>query len=285
MSRRVAGEFGPSSPRGCAEVASLTTICRRSRVCASNSGVSLNSVRAPRGYAPVSPRNCHCSSLSRPLAALVSRDSPPHHRRRRSSSLVLSAALRRTCAAHIRLLLCPHGYCFFHVPVCLYAGGSSHQGAPTHSPSPRGDPQSRIDSRPCVRSSLRTRACGSTRADSSTANGLQGATTARSRSPVSSPPFFFFIIILIIITDRFGILHLVDLGPGADPGTGKVLGTLPEMTVQDTKEAINHAHQALKSWRKTSEYERSALLTKIFQCVGTLPLSRAAPMTLTRRTD
>lgn len=39
------------------------------------------------------------------------------------------------------------------------------------------------------------------------------------------------------------------------------------MTVQDTKEAINYAHEALKSWRKTSEYERSALLTKIFQCV------------------
>lgn len=53
-----------------------------------------------------------------------------------------------------------------------------------------------------------------------------------------------------------------------DPGTGKVLGTLPEMTVQDTKEAINHAHEALKSSRKTSEYERSALLTKIFQCVA-----------------
>lgn len=46
-----------------------------------------------------------------------------------------------------------------------------------------------------------------------------------------------------------------------------MLGTLPEMTVKDTKEAVNHAHEALKSWRKTSEYERSAILTKIFQCV------------------
>ncbi|KWU44772.1 succinic semialdehyde dehydrogenase [Rhodotorula sp. JG-1b] len=53
-----------------------------------------------------------------------------------------------------------------------------------------------------------------------------------------------------------------------NPGTGKALGTLPEMTVQDTKEAINHAHEALKSWRKTSEYERSALLTKIFQIMS-----------------
>ncbi|GAA5993666.1 hypothetical protein JCM10908_000670, partial [Rhodotorula pacifica] len=53
-----------------------------------------------------------------------------------------------------------------------------------------------------------------------------------------------------------------------NPGTGKVLGTLPEMTVRDTKEAINHAHEALKSWRKTSEYERSAILTKIFQIMS-----------------
>jgi len=53
----------------------------------------------------------------------------------------------------------------------------------------------------------------------------------------------------------------------ADPGNGEVLGSLPEMTVADTKEAIQHAATALKSWRKTSEYERAAILQKIFQCV------------------
>ncbi|GAA5907854.1 hypothetical protein JCM8208_001963 [Rhodotorula glutinis] len=50
-----------------------------------------------------------------------------------------------------------------------------------------------------------------------------------------------------------------------NPGNGKVLGSLPEMTVADTKEAIQHAATALKSWRKTSEYERAAILQKIFQ--------------------
>ncbi|GAA5972134.1 hypothetical protein JCM11641_002510 [Rhodosporidiobolus odoratus] len=50
-----------------------------------------------------------------------------------------------------------------------------------------------------------------------------------------------------------------------NPGNGKVLGTLPDMTVEDTKQAVKHAHQALKSWRKTSEFERAALLRKMYQ--------------------
>ncbi|BGP49529.1 hypothetical protein JCM10450v2_005421 [Rhodotorula kratochvilovae] len=50
-----------------------------------------------------------------------------------------------------------------------------------------------------------------------------------------------------------------------NPGNGQVLGSLPEMTVDDTKQAIQHAHEALKTWRKTSEYERAAILQKIFQ--------------------
>lgn len=51
----------------------------------------------------------------------------------------------------------------------------------------------------------------------------------------------------------------------ADPGNGQTLGSLPEMTVEDTKQAVNHAHEALKTWRQKSEYERAAILTKIFQ--------------------
>uniref|UniRef100_A0A0K3C7I0 Succinate-semialdehyde dehydrogenase n=1 Tax=Rhodotorula toruloides TaxID=5286 RepID=A0A0K3C7I0_RHOTO len=50
-----------------------------------------------------------------------------------------------------------------------------------------------------------------------------------------------------------------------NPGNGQVLGTLPEMTVEDTKEAVKVAHEALKSWRKTTETERAAILNKIFQ--------------------
>lgn len=58
-----------------------------------------------------------------------------------------------------------------------------------------------------------------------------------------------------------------------DPGNGQVLGSLPEMTVDDTRQAIQHAKEALKSWRKTTEYERAAILQKIFQCAS-LPLEQ-----------
>ena len=37
------------------------------------------------------------------------------------------------------------------------------------------------------------------------------------------------------------------------------------MTLADTKEAIEHATQAFKSWKKTSEYERAAILNKMFK--------------------
>ncbi|BGP17661.1 hypothetical protein JCM10213v2_005698 [Rhodosporidiobolus nylandii] len=50
-----------------------------------------------------------------------------------------------------------------------------------------------------------------------------------------------------------------------NPGNGQVLGKLPDMTVEDTKVAVKHAADALKSWRKTSEYERAAILQKMYQ--------------------
>ncbi|GAA5971069.1 hypothetical protein JCM21900_003611 [Sporobolomyces salmonicolor] len=53
-----------------------------------------------------------------------------------------------------------------------------------------------------------------------------------------------------------------------NPGTGEKMGSLPDMTVEDTKQAVKHAHEALKTWRKTSEYERSAILQKIFQIMS-----------------
>ncbi|CEQ41568.1 SPOSA6832_03294 [Sporobolomyces salmonicolor] len=60
-------------------------------------------------------------------------------------------------------------------------------------------------------------------------------------------------------------------GPAAalpNPGTGEKMGSLPDMTVEDTKQAVKHAHEALKTWRKSSEYERSAILQKIFQIMS-----------------
>jgi len=37
------------------------------------------------------------------------------------------------------------------------------------------------------------------------------------------------------------------------------------MTLADTKQAIEHAEEAFKSWRKTTEYERAAILTTLFK--------------------
>lgn len=50
-----------------------------------------------------------------------------------------------------------------------------------------------------------------------------------------------------------------------DPGTEEVLGSLPEMGVAETKLAIDHAAKAFETWSQTSEYERAAILTKMFQ--------------------
>lgn len=57
-------------------------------------------------------------------------------------------------------------------------------------------------------------------------------------------------------------LHFV-----SDPGNGQVIGQLPEMGLADTKTAIEHAHTAFATWGKTSEYERHAILTKLFKYV------------------
>ncbi|SGY15046.1 BQ5605_C013g07223 [Microbotryum silenes-dioicae] len=52
-----------------------------------------------------------------------------------------------------------------------------------------------------------------------------------------------------------------------NPGTGKEIGTLPDMGFEDTKQAIDRAYEAFQTWGKTSEYERSKILTKMFQSV------------------
>ncbi|KAK4052096.1 hypothetical protein OIV83_002390 [Microbotryomycetes sp. JL201] len=50
-----------------------------------------------------------------------------------------------------------------------------------------------------------------------------------------------------------------------NPGNGQQIGSLPDMTLDDTKEAIDCASEAFKTWRETSEYERAAILTKLFK--------------------
>jgi acyl-CoA reductase-like NAD-dependent aldehyde dehydrogenase len=46
-----------------------------------------------------------------------------------------------------------------------------------------------------------------------------------------------------------------------DPATGKEIGNVPEMGVEETKEAIKHADAAFKSWTKTTGKASSAGLS------------------------
>ena len=50
-----------------------------------------------------------------------------------------------------------------------------------------------------------------------------------------------------------------------NPATGKVIGTMPEMNTDDTKDAINAASAALTSFRKTTGRERARMLRKWYQ--------------------
>ena len=47
-----------------------------------------------------------------------------------------------------------------------------------------------------------------------------------------------------------------------DPASGQVIGTMPEMSKDDTQEAIRAATKALSSFRKTTGRERSRMLRK-----------------------
>ncbi|MGI9486698.1 MAG: NAD-dependent succinate-semialdehyde dehydrogenase [Geminicoccaceae bacterium] len=49
-----------------------------------------------------------------------------------------------------------------------------------------------------------------------------------------------------------------------DPANGDVLGTIPNMGTAETKRAIDAAHTAFKSWRKTTAKERAAILRRWF---------------------
>ena len=51
----------------------------------------------------------------------------------------------------------------------------------------------------------------------------------------------------------------------ADPSTGKIIGTCPDMTVEDTRRAIEVAAEAFKTFSKTTPQQRSTWLLKFFQ--------------------
>jgi succinate-semialdehyde dehydrogenase/glutarate-semialdehyde dehydrogenase len=57
------------------------------------------------------------------------------------------------------------------------------------------------------------------------------------------------------------------LSPTADPGTGETIGSLPEQGLEDTRLAIDQAYDAFQTWGKTTEYERAAILNKMYKCV------------------
>ncbi|KAL8934581.1 MAG: hypothetical protein Q9211_005151 [Gyalolechia sp. 1 TL-2023] len=50
-----------------------------------------------------------------------------------------------------------------------------------------------------------------------------------------------------------------------DPGTGKLIGTCPECSEEDTEEAVDFAAAALPSFRKTTGRERARMLRKWYQ--------------------
>jgi succinate-semialdehyde dehydrogenase/glutarate-semialdehyde dehydrogenase len=50
-----------------------------------------------------------------------------------------------------------------------------------------------------------------------------------------------------------------------DPATGEIIGTCPEMTVEDTQNAVNTAYTAFQSFRHTSPVFRQKLLLKFNQ--------------------
>lgn len=51
----------------------------------------------------------------------------------------------------------------------------------------------------------------------------------------------------------------------ADPSNGKEIGQCPEMGVQETRQAIEAAHKAFKTWSKTTARERHDLMLKLFK--------------------
>ncbi|CAO3611805.1 unnamed protein product [Cunninghamella blakesleeana] len=55
--------------------------------------------------------------------------------------------------------------------------------------------------------------------------------------------------------------------PVEDPGTGKTIGTVPDMNKEDTTQAINVASTAFQSWSKTTGKQRHDLLKKWYDAI------------------
>ena len=51
----------------------------------------------------------------------------------------------------------------------------------------------------------------------------------------------------------------------ADPATGEIIGKCPEMTVEDTKQAVQVAHDTFQTFRDSKPNERHIMLAKFFQ--------------------
>jgi succinate-semialdehyde dehydrogenase/glutarate-semialdehyde dehydrogenase len=49
-----------------------------------------------------------------------------------------------------------------------------------------------------------------------------------------------------------------------DPSNGEVIGTIPKMGAAETKRAIEGAHEAFKSWKRTTAKHRAGILRRWF---------------------
>ena len=49
-----------------------------------------------------------------------------------------------------------------------------------------------------------------------------------------------------------------------DPSNGDVIGTIPKMGADETRRAIEAAHEAFQNWKRTTAKERAAILRRWF---------------------
>ena len=49
-----------------------------------------------------------------------------------------------------------------------------------------------------------------------------------------------------------------------DPSNGETIGTIPNLGAAETKRAIDAAHSAFQSWKRTTAKERAAILKRWF---------------------
>jgi succinate-semialdehyde dehydrogenase / glutarate-semialdehyde dehydrogenase len=58
------------------------------------------------------------------------------------------------------------------------------------------------------------------------------------------------------------------LNTSLDPATDEVLGSIPEMGVEEAQAAIDSAGEAFKTWSKTTAKERHDALGRLFRLMG-----------------